>query len=123
MNPRSDGPLEPWEVFRQEKEGEPMRHGGSVLAPDSTLALHYAREMFGRRQESIRLWVVRRAEIHELEDPDLLQPPVHDFGELGYWEKGDLLVRLHLQRGGQEAVCHLWSVPEGLRGFWRRETH
>lgn len=70
------GVLEPYEVFRQEKEGEPMRHGGSVLAPDPTLALHYAREMFGRRQESIRLWVVRRAEIHELEDPDLLQPPL-----------------------------------------------
>ena len=26
---------EPWEVFRQEKEGDPMTHGGSVLAPDA----------------------------------------------------------------------------------------
>ena len=38
-----------------------MRHGGSVMAPDAELAVHYARELFGRRQESVRLWVVRRA--------------------------------------------------------------
>jgi len=68
--------LEPWEVFRQEKEGDPMRHGGSVMAPDAVLAVHYAREMFSRRQESVRLWVVRRADIHDLDDPDLLQPPL-----------------------------------------------
>ena len=63
------GRLEPFEVFRQEKDGDPMRHGGSVLAPDATLAVHYARELYGRRQESIRLWVVRRADIHDLDDP------------------------------------------------------
>jgi phenylacetate-CoA oxygenase PaaH subunit len=68
--------LEPYEVFRQEKDGDAMRHGGSVMAPDPTLALHYAREMFGRRQESIRLWVVRRSDIVVLDDPDLLQPPL-----------------------------------------------
>lgn len=74
--PSTAGVLEPYEVFRQEKEGDPMRHGGSVLAPDPTLAVHYARELFGRRQESVRLWVVRRADILDLADPDLLQPPL-----------------------------------------------
>lgn len=68
--------MEPWEVFRQEKDGDPMRHGGNVLAPDAELAIHYARELFGRRGESDRLWVVRRADIHVLEDPDLLHPPL-----------------------------------------------
>ena len=68
--------LEPWEVFRQEREGDPMRHGGSVMAPDAELAAHYARELFGRRQESVRLWVVRRADIVDIDDPDLLQPPL-----------------------------------------------
>ena len=73
----SGGPVsEPWEVFRREKDGDPMRHGGSVMAPDAELAMHYAREMFGRRQESVRLWVVRRGDILDLEDPDLLQPPL-----------------------------------------------
>jgi len=77
-SPRSsEGPvLEPWEVFRQEKQGDPMRHGGSVMAPDADLATHYARELYGRRQESVRLWIVRRADIVDLEDPDLLQPPL-----------------------------------------------
>jgi ring-1,2-phenylacetyl-CoA epoxidase subunit PaaB len=53
-----------------------MQHGGNVLAPDAELAVHYARELFGRRQESVRLWVVRRADVHELHDPDLLNPPL-----------------------------------------------
>jgi ring-1,2-phenylacetyl-CoA epoxidase subunit PaaB len=68
--------LEAWEVFRREKEGDPMRHGGSVMAPDAVLAVHYARELYGRRGESAALWVVRRADIHELDDPDLLNPPL-----------------------------------------------
>ncbi|MEO6349568.1 MAG: phenylacetic acid degradation protein PaaB [Candidatus Limnocylindrales bacterium] len=65
-----------WEVFRQEKDGDPMRHAGNVRAPDRDLALHYAREFYSRRQESIRLWVVPRTEISDLSDPDLLQPPL-----------------------------------------------
>ena len=68
--------VEPYEVFQQAKDGDPMRHGGNVLAPDPELALHYARELFGRRNESSRLWVVRRADIRVLEDPDLLDPPL-----------------------------------------------
>src|SRR5258708_17038496 len=69
------GVLEPWEVFRREKDGDPMRHGGSVMAPDAVLAVHYARELYGRRQESVALWVVRQADIHDLAHPALLQPP------------------------------------------------
>ena len=65
-----------WEVFRQEKDGDPMRHAGNVRAPDRGLALDYARELYGRRQESVRLWVVPRTEISDLSDPDLLQPPL-----------------------------------------------
>ncbi len=64
-----------WEVFRQEAEGDPMVHGGSVRAPDEELALHYAREFYGRRQESQRLWIVARDSIVELDDADLLKPP------------------------------------------------
>ena len=68
--------LEAYEVFQQAKDGDPMRHGGNVMAPDAELAMHYAREMFGRRNESTRLWVVRRTDIAVLEDPDLLDPPL-----------------------------------------------
>ncbi|HUP54986.1 MAG TPA: hypothetical protein VM408_05725 [Methylomirabilota bacterium] len=79
VDPAADEPsgvLEPWEVFRREKDGDPMKHGGSVMAPDATLALHYARELYSRRQESVHLWVVRRSDIHDLADLDLLQPPL-----------------------------------------------
>lgn len=68
--------MDVYEVFQQEREGEPMRHAGNVRAPDADLALHYAREFYGRRQESLRLWVVPRAAIRTVDDPDLLQPPL-----------------------------------------------
>lgn len=97
----SSGALEPYEVFRQERDGDPMVHGGSVLAPDATLALHYAREFFGRRGESVRLWVVRRADIGELEDPDLLNPPL----DRSYKKPGGYVMREKLavarERAGQ----------------------
>jgi phenylacetate-CoA oxygenase PaaH subunit len=93
--------LEPWEVFRQEKEGDPMRHGGSVMAPDAQLAVHYAREMYGRRQESVRLWVVRRSDVHELEDQDLLQPPLdRSFKKPGGYVMRDKLAAAR-ERSGQ----------------------
>jgi phenylacetate-CoA oxygenase PaaH subunit len=94
------GELEPFEVFRQEKEGDAMRHGGSVMAPDATLALHYARELFGRRQESVRLWVVRRADITELDDPDLLAPPLdRSFKKPGGYVMRDKLATARAQQG------------------------
>jgi phenylacetate-CoA oxygenase PaaH subunit len=65
-----------WEVFRQEKDGDAMRHAGNVRAPDADLATHYAREFYSRRQESFRLWVVPRSAIRDLSDPDLLRPPL-----------------------------------------------
>jgi phenylacetate-CoA oxygenase PaaH subunit len=70
------GALQVYEVFRQEREGGPMQHAGNLLAPDPELASHYAREFYGRRQESVRLWIVPRAAIRNLDDPDLLQPPL-----------------------------------------------
>ncbi len=61
-----------YEVFRQEEQGDPFRHAGNLLAPDDDLALQYARDLYGRRHESVRLWVVRRAAIMEVKDADLL---------------------------------------------------
>ena len=99
--PASEAALEPYEVFRQEKDGDPMRHGGSVMAPDPTLALHYAREMYGRRQESVHLWVVRRTDIHDLADLDLLQPPLdRSFKKPGGYVMRDKLAAAR-ERSGQ----------------------
>ena len=67
-----------FEVFRQEREGKPMEHAGNIVAPDADFALLYAREFYGRRQESVRIWVVPRAQIVEIVDHDLLRPPAVD---------------------------------------------
>ena len=101
----ADAGLEPWEVFRQEKEGDAMRHGGSVMAPDRVLALHYARELYGRRQESVRLWVVRRDDIAVLDDPDLLQPPLdRSFKKPGGFVMRDKLAAARELSGQAEAA-------------------
>ena len=92
--------LEAYEVFRQEKDGEPMRHGGNVIAPDPELALHYAREMFARRNESTRLWVVRRTDIAILEDQDLLNPPLdRSFKKPGGYVMRDKLAAARARAG------------------------
>ena len=101
--------LEPWEVFRQEKEGGPMQHGGSVLAPDAELAVHYARELYGRRQESVRLWVVRRADVHDLSDPDLLNPPL----DRSFKKPGGYVMRDKLATAREKAGTRKPGANEG----------
>jgi ring-1,2-phenylacetyl-CoA epoxidase subunit PaaB len=60
-----------YEVFRQERKGQPFQHAGSVDAPDGRFAEIYAREQYGRRQESVALWLVPRAALTEIGDfPD-----------------------------------------------------
>jgi phenylacetate-CoA oxygenase PaaH subunit len=58
-----------YEVFRQEREGQPFQHGGSLEAPDLEFAEAYAREFYGRRNESVALWIVPRDAVHELDHP------------------------------------------------------
>ena len=65
-----------YEIFKQEREGEAMKHAGNLRAPDDAMALQYAKEFYSRRGESLRLWVVPRATIAELADADLLKPPL-----------------------------------------------
>jgi ring-1,2-phenylacetyl-CoA epoxidase subunit PaaB len=94
------GDLEPWEVFQQARNGDAMRHGGNVLAPDPELAMHYARELFGRRNESTRLWIVRRSDIVVLEDPDLLDPPLdRSFKKPGGYVMRDKLAAARARAG------------------------
>jgi ring-1,2-phenylacetyl-CoA epoxidase subunit PaaB len=60
-----------WEVFRQERPGAAFAHAGAVAAPDLRFAEVYAREQFGRRQESEALWIVPREAIHGVSEfPD-----------------------------------------------------
>ena len=57
-----------YEVFRQERKGQAFQHAGSIEAPDRSFAEAYAREQYGRRGESVALWVVARGAVVEIED-------------------------------------------------------
>jgi phenylacetate-CoA oxygenase PaaH subunit len=57
-----------YEVFRLERKGQPFQHAGSIEAPSDAFAEWYAREQYGRRGESVALWVVPREEIAEIDD-------------------------------------------------------
>jgi phenylacetate-CoA oxygenase PaaH subunit len=57
-----------YEVFRLERKGQPFQHAGSVEAPDAVFAEWYAREQYGRRGESVALWVVPREAIAEIDE-------------------------------------------------------
>jgi phenylacetate-CoA oxygenase PaaH subunit len=57
-----------FEVFRQEKKGQPYAHAGSIEAPDAAFADAWAREQYGRRGESVALWLVPRDAVHQIVD-------------------------------------------------------
>jgi len=67
-----------YEVFRMERKGQAFQHAGSVGAPDAAFAEAYAREQYGRRGESVALWVVPRAAVLEIDEfVDELQKNYH----------------------------------------------
>jgi phenylacetate-CoA oxygenase PaaH subunit len=67
-----------FEVFRQERRGQPFAHAGSLAAPNVEFAEAWAREQFGRRQESEALWLVPRDSVREVHDfPDELNKTYH----------------------------------------------
>ena len=57
-----------FEVFRQERRGQPFQHAGTVTAPNERFAEIYARDFYGRRDESEAVWVVPRASILAIAD-------------------------------------------------------
>lgn len=60
-----------FEVFRQERKGKPFEHAGSFRAPSERAAEVYAREFYGRRDESSALWLVPRSAVRAIDDfPD-----------------------------------------------------
>jgi phenylacetate-CoA oxygenase PaaH subunit len=67
-----------YEVFRMERKGQAFQHAGSVAAPDAAFAEAYAREQYGRRGESVALWVVPRDSVMHVEEfVDELQKNYH----------------------------------------------
>lgn len=64
---RSVWPL--WEVFVRSSRGLSHVHAGSLHAPDPSMALRNARDLYTRRNEGTSIWVVPAAEI-TASDPD-----------------------------------------------------
>lgn len=62
---------EVFEVFQQDQKDPYPHHGGNLRAPDGELAIHYAKEYYGRRQESTKLWIIPRASIWEIHQGQL----------------------------------------------------
>jgi hypothetical protein len=53
---------------KTEERGAAFEHAGSVVAPDADFAETWAREQYGRRGESVALWLVPRDAIRDVED-------------------------------------------------------
>jgi ring-1,2-phenylacetyl-CoA epoxidase subunit PaaB len=64
-----------WEVFQQQKRGDPFEHVGAVHATDADMALILAKEQYARRGRCVQFWVVPQEAIvaSPLEDADLFE--------------------------------------------------
>lgn len=62
-----------YEVFIQERLDRFPVNVGSVRAPNETLALHHAREIFARRERCVKLMVVNRSAISVWSNADFLE--------------------------------------------------
>lgn len=105
-----------WEVFRQEREGQPFQHGGSLEAPNQAFAEAYARELYGRRGESFALWIVPRDAVEEVRDPYVADVFDRDYRRVdGY----SLKVKLKEARQAAHDASHLRreeaQAPESVR--------
>lgn len=60
-------------VFDQPRQGKPPFYAGAVHAPDPEMALQNARDVFGRRDDHLCLWVVPEAEIFARTAEELAQ--------------------------------------------------
>ncbi len=58
-----------YEVFVRSNRGLSHVHAGSLHAPDDTMALRNARDLYTRRNEGTSVWVVRSEDI-SASDPD-----------------------------------------------------
>ena len=52
-----------WEVFVRANRGLSHVHAGSLHAPDATLALRNALDLYTRRNEGVSIWVVRSTDV------------------------------------------------------------
>jgi ring-1,2-phenylacetyl-CoA epoxidase subunit PaaB len=73
----SEPKLPLWEVFIRSRTGLAHKHAGSLHAPDATMALQNARDVYTRRGEGLSIWVVPSSAIvaSDPADKDVLFEP------------------------------------------------
>lgn len=64
---------ETYEVFHQKKRGDQHMHVGIVHAPNAEMAMLFGKEQFGRRGQSVNIWVVRTSNVFasDYDDSDM----------------------------------------------------
>lgn len=64
-----------FEVFHQQKRGAHHVHVGSVHAPNAEMALVFAKEQYGRRGQTVNIWVVSTDHVLTMrgEDADVFE--------------------------------------------------
>ncbi len=77
---------ETYEVFHQKKRGDQHMHVGIVHAANPEMALLFAKEQYGRRGQSVNIWVVKTRDVYttDYEDSDIFDTvPEKMFREAG----------------------------------------
>ena len=69
MSENTTGNWPLWEVFVRSSRGLSHVHAGSLHAPDATMAVRNARDLYTRRNEGTSVWVVP-ADAITSSDPD-----------------------------------------------------
>ena len=102
---------EVFEVFQQDTKDPSPHHGGNLRAPDIELALHYAKEFYGRRQESQKLWIVPRSAFMEISDLTHPSTSAHAL-------KNEQLI----QQEGMQAYAIFGQKQAGKALVWIQDT-
>ena len=101
------GCSEAWEVFRQEKEGDAMRHGGASWRPTPSSPSTTPASCTAAARRASGCGSSGATDIHDLSDPDLLQPPLdRSFKKPGGYVMRDKLAAAREQQAEAEPKDH-----------------
>ena len=134
--PHEEGEMMHWqnyEVFVQQSRGDQHVHQGAVHAPNAEMALLFAKEQFGRREQCANIWVVKTTDVNatSYDDADMFK---HAFDK-SYREGDGYKVRVTIdtfkaeldaslarsgQGGSQEVAPSLTHAePPATSGKWK----
>ncbi|MEY3385749.1 MAG: 1,2-phenylacetyl-CoA epoxidase subunit [Bacteroidota bacterium] len=95
-----------FEVFHQERTGAHHVHVGSVHAPNADLALLLAKEQYGRRGQTVNLWVVNTRDVVTMsaDDADVFATtPEKNYRDVGAYMVRNKVEAFKKQQGDKQA--------------------